>query len=75
MNKKNIKISYDKDSRVLVLEMKKARSVDSEIKDNIVIDYDKKGKVVRVNIYDFSFNDFRESSDMFRNFVRNYRSF
>ncbi len=75
MSKKNIKISYDKSSKVLVLEMKKVKSVDSEVKDNIVIDYDKKGKVVRVNIYDFSFNNFRESSGEFQDFVRNYRSF
>jgi len=72
---KNIKISYDKDSKVLVLEMKRAKSADSEIKDNVIIDYDKKGKVVRVNIYDFSFNNFRESSNELRDFARNYRSF
>lgn len=75
MSQKKIKVSYYKDSRVLVLEMKKAKSVDSEIKDNIVIDYDKKGKIVRVNVYDFSFNNFRESSGEFQDFVRNYRSF
>ena len=57
-----------------MLEMKRAKSIDSEIKDNIVIDYDKKGKVVRVNIYDFSFNNFRESSDELSDFIRNYRS-
>lgn len=37
------------------MEVKKARSVDSEIRDNVVIDYDGKRKIVRVNFYDFNF--------------------
>ena len=59
MNKQNIKISYDKDSRVLSINMKRAKSVDSDIHGNVVIDYDKQGNAVRVNFYDFNFNAFK----------------
>lgn len=47
------KIQYDKESGVLVVEVKKGKSVDSDIKKNVVIDYDRNGDVVRVNFYDF----------------------
>lgn len=53
MRRSKQKISYDKDSHVLVIEMKKGKSVDSDVHDNLVIDYDDRGDVVRVNLYDF----------------------
>jgi len=59
MNKQNIKILYDKDSKVLSINMKKAKSVDSDIHGNVVVDYDKQGNAVRVNFYDFNFNAFK----------------
>lgn len=48
--KKKQKIEYDKESKVLSIEMRKGKSVDSDIHDNLVIDYDKMGNVVRVNL-------------------------
>lgn len=42
--KKNIKILYDKESKVLSVEMKRVKSVDSDIHENVVIDYDKRAK-------------------------------
>lgn len=73
MNKKNMKISYDKESKVFSVEMKRAKSADSDIHDNVVIDYDKNGKVVRVNFYDFSFNAFRENLKELKNFTRKFK--
>lgn len=54
------KISYDKESKVLSVEMQRGKSVDSDIHDNVVIDYDRKGRVVRVNVYDINFSAFKE---------------
>ena len=69
MNKKNPKISYDKESSVLSIEMKQVRSIDSDIKGNVVIDYDKKGEVVRVNLYNFSFARFQDSLKPLKHFA------
>ena len=70
MIKNNSKISYDKESKVLSIEMKHAKSVDSDIQGNVVIDYDKKGEVVRVNLYNFTFDEFRENVKTLKNFTR-----
>lgn len=71
MAKKNIKIEYDKESRILSVEMGKSKSVDSDIQGNVVIDYDKKGKISRINFYDFSFDDFRENIKTLKRFSKN----
>lgn len=69
MNKQNIKIAYDKESKVLSVEIKKAKSVDSDIHGNVVVDYDKKGNAVRVNFYDFNFNAFKAGRKALSNFA------
>ena len=74
MKKANPKISYDKESQALSIEMSKAKSVDSDIKDNVVIDYDKKGKVVRVNFYEFNFNAFRNGQKALKKFAKHANS-
>ncbi|OGF51783.1 hypothetical protein A3I27_04380 [Candidatus Giovannonibacteria bacterium RIFCSPLOWO2_02_FULL_43_11b] len=71
MNKKKIKIEYDKGSRVLSVEMGKVKSVDSDIQGNVVIDYDKNGDVARINLYDFSFADFRDNQKALKSFSKN----
>lgn len=58
--KRKQQIAYDKESKVLSIELRKGKSVDSDIHDNLVIDYDKAGKVVRVNLYGIDFSAFRE---------------
>ena len=68
MNKKMPKISYDKESEVMLVEIKGGKSVDSEIHGNIVIDYDKKGDAMRVNFYGFSFDSFRNGLKAIKEF-------
>ncbi len=68
MSKKNIKVLYDKKSKVLSVEIGRGKSADSDIQGNVVIDYDKKGRIVRLNLYDFSFDDFRETRPALRSF-------
>lgn len=64
------KISYDKESQVLSIEFAKAKSIDSDIQRNAVIDYDKKGEIVRINLYNFDFDNFRENAKIFKQFSR-----
>lgn len=54
------KIECDKESRVLSIEMRKGKSIDSDIHDNLVIDYDGAGRVVRVNLYGIDFSACKE---------------
>ena len=61
--KKNRKIEYDKESKVLSIEMRKGKSSDSDIHDNLVIDYDRGGRVMRVNLYGIDFSAFKEIVD------------
>ena len=68
--KNNIKISYDKESEVLSMDFIKSKSSDSDINGNVVIDYDKNGKIVRLNVYSFSFDDFQEVRDDIKDFSR-----
>jgi uncharacterized protein YuzE len=70
MNRKKMKIAYDRESGVLSVKIGKGKSVESEIGGNVVIDYDKSGRIVRVNFYDFSFDSFRENSRLVKNFAR-----
>lgn len=69
MSKNHPKISYDKESKVLSIMFRKSKSADSDIQGNIVIDYDKKGEVVRLNLYDFSFAGFRNGFKALKDFA------
>lgn len=69
MSKKNLKILYDRGSKVLSVEIGGKKSVDSDIQGNIVVDYDKDGKIVRINLYDFSFDAFRENRKAINSFA------
>lgn len=70
MNKNQAKISYDRENKVLSLEIKKAKSVDSDIQGNVVVDYDKNGKIVRLNIYGFNFDSFHGNLKILKDFSR-----
>ena len=54
-----VKIAYDKKLRILSLRLSRNRSVDSDVQDNVVIDRDKKGNVVNVEIMDVDFGEFK----------------
>jgi hypothetical protein len=46
------KIAYDPEVKVLSIRLKPGRSVDSEIKGNLVLDYNSKGELVKLDIMD-----------------------
>ncbi len=52
------KALYDQETNILTLKLKNAKSVDSDVQDNIVVDYDKHGDIVRLEMMDFSLNEF-----------------
>jgi len=52
------KIKYDKKLNILSIRLSKKKSVDSEIKDNIIIDYDENGEIVNIEIMKISLGEF-----------------
>jgi len=64
---------YDKEAKALSLSVSRAKSVDSDIRGNVVIDYDKKGDVVRLNLYDFDFRAFQKNRKAIDQFARSHK--
>ena len=53
------KITYDKEARVLRIQVRPGKSVDSDMERNTVIDYDKQGNVVNLEIMSFGLDEFK----------------
>jgi uncharacterized protein YuzE len=54
-------IKYDKKSNTLSIRLSKKKSVDSDVKDNIVIDYDQNGEIVNIEIMEINIREFTEA--------------
>jgi len=54
------KIKYDKKSNILSIRLSKRRNIDSDIRDNVVIDYDKNGEIVNIEIMGINLGEFME---------------
>jgi uncharacterized protein YuzE len=52
------KIKYDPKSNILSIRLSKKKSVDSDIKGNIVIDYDENGEIVNIEIMKINLEEF-----------------
>lgn len=55
---KQPQVSYDPDAKILSIRLSSLRSVDSDAKGNVVLDYDAKGNLVNVDIMKVSLNEF-----------------
>lgn len=53
------KIELDKEARILSIRFSKRKSVDSHIQENVVVDFDKGGNVVNIEIMNFSLKEFK----------------
>lgn len=52
------KFEYDPEVKILKIHFLSEQSVDSEIIDNLVLDYNKDGKLVKIDIMDVDLEDF-----------------
>lgn len=55
------KIKYDKKSNILSIRLSRKKSVDSDIKGNIVIDYDENGEIVNIEIMRINLDEFAKA--------------
>ena len=62
-----VKIGYDKKARILSFRLGVGKSVDSDVQDTVVIDRDKKGRVVNVDIMDVGIEEFKKARSRVRN--------
>lgn len=53
-------IKYDPKVNILNIRVSRKKSVDSDVKDNIVIDYDKDGEITNIEIMGIDLNEFEE---------------
>jgi len=56
-----VKITYDKQARVLGFRLSAKKGVDSEVEDTVVIDRDKDGNIVNIEIMDVGIDEFRKA--------------
>ncbi len=68
MPKQKQKIDINQKDGVVSIQVRSGRSVDSDMSGNVVIDYDRQGRVVRVNIYAIDFDAFREHHQALKHF-------
>ncbi|MBP7819264.1 DUF2283 domain-containing protein [Candidatus Gracilibacteria bacterium] len=52
------KFEYDPEAKILKIRFSKEKSIDSDIIGNLVLDYDKNGNLVNVDIMDINLEDF-----------------
>lgn len=69
MKKNSPQIVYDEEARVLSVKLRSEKSVDSDVYGNVVMDYNKKGEVVRMNIYNFCLDAHTKTTRSLKNFV------
>lgn len=62
------KIKYDKEIEILSIRLSDKKSVDSDARGNVVIDYDKDGKVVNVEIMNISLEEFKVADSYLNKF-------
>lgn len=56
-----VKIGYDKEARILSFRIGRGKSVDSDVQDTVVIDRDKQGRIVNVEIMDVGIEEFKKA--------------
>jgi uncharacterized protein YuzE len=57
------KINYDKETKILSIRLGKEKSVDSDARGNVVVDYNKGGKIVNIEIMNVNLEEFRKVDD------------
>ena len=64
------KIQYHAKEKILSIRLSNKKSVDSDVQDNIVVDYDKDGNVVNLEVMPVSMNEFSQAKQYLAEVVR-----
>jgi len=63
------KIYYDQETGILTIKISNKKSVDSDAQKNIVVDYDKDGNIVNIEIMSVDLNEFEKKKSFLENFL------
>ncbi len=53
-------IKHDKNSNIVSIKVSDGKSVDSDVKNNVVVDYDKDGQIVNIDIMKIGIDEFKK---------------
>ena len=54
------KVHYNKKEKILSIKLSNESSADSEVRGNVVVDYNQEGLITNIDIMSFSLDEFRE---------------
>jgi len=57
------KIHYDPEVKILSIRFRDEKSVDSDVNDNVVLDYDKDGHIVNIDVMEVNLEDMIQSTE------------
>ena len=63
------KINYDQEAGILTIKVSNKKSVDSDVQKNVVVDYDKDGNIVKIEIMSVDLNEFEKEKNYLENFL------
>lgn len=63
------KINYDQEAKIMTIQIGGGKSIDSDIQDNVVVDYDRKGEITKIEIMNVGLNEFKKSERILENFL------
>ena len=64
------KISYAPDEKILSIRLSNAKSVDSDIVGNVVIDYGKNDEIVNIEIMNIRLDEFKKTRAPLADFMK-----
>lgn len=64
------KINYHKQEKILSFRFSLKKSIDSDIKGNVVIDYDKNGAVVNIDVMKVNLENFVPTKELSSFFIK-----
>ena len=64
------KIQYNKESKIISIKISNKKSIDSDVQDNVVVDYDKNNNITNIDVIYIDFNEFKSKKLCFEEIIR-----
>lgn len=64
------KIKYNKDNKIISIRLSRKKSVDSDVQNNVIVDYDASGNIVNIDIMNIDFNEFISNKINFTDIIQ-----
>lgn len=64
------KIQYNKENKIISIKISNKKSIDSDVQDNVVVDYDKDNNITNIDIMGVNFNEFKPKKLYFEEIIK-----